>query len=193
MIYTIFLAASNQLDNSNYYSQLLPVHGKAVISWVIDYGLVPESKGIIVLDENNISTLNFLKNNYPTTQQVLISPKDIIKKYGSFTILHSLDAGLEEIDHDASLVQVILGDSLCRPWNLEYKDCIAVSANIESSERWCLAEIDNTFKLVDLFDKIPNISIDSKYALTGYYRFSNIELKSAVNSDISLRGIFAFN
>lgn len=174
MHYTIILAAKNLETSSSYSSQMMPIRGKPALSWVIEDFL--EDKVIVVLDKNNVQMQCYLNKRYPDVELVLVDPDEEMEKYNSFSIVNSLNRGLSAIKGKCSLIKVALGDTLCRYVPKKETDLILVSDDFISSERWCLVETDTKNFAREFFDKIPNLEIENKLALVGYYQFSDFAL-----------------
>ncbi len=172
---TLILAAKNNISDAGYNSQMLPIRGKPSLAWIVE-DFYEKNNVTVVLDKNNDITQKYLKKRYPLIQQVLIDENEEIKNYNSCSILNSLLKGLTHILHNAPLVKLVLGDTLCRDCEEYNGDAIFVSSDFSSSERWCLVEKDNNEFANAFFDKIKNLDTTNKFAIVGNYQFCDIDL-----------------
>ena len=183
---TIIVAARNQLPDTDYNSQMLPIRGKPALTWVIeDYVL--DNRVIVVLNKKNILLRNYLRKRYPTVELIELDFDEQLQQYKSYSVLTSLNAGLMVVKEKIG-VRVVLGDTLCRYISDLSNDVILVSNDFVSSERWCLIEEDTSNQLKTFYDKQPNLDITGKKAVVGYYQFSDISLLKKIVIDVISSG-----
>jgi hypothetical protein len=169
--HTIILAAGEPLVE--------PVRGKFPLGWVIESFLLDNQKDrsiFVVLDSKNLKIVNYVKDVYPNVTPILVDvDKQIAKYQAPYSILHSLFCGLEAAPESASGLEIALGDTLSR-YDLpsEVEDCALVSHDYLSSERWCLVECDRRGNLKKIYDKIPFLDKNGKFAFIGYYYLSDV-------------------
>lgn len=171
---TIILAAGKidytQLPFGMHQSNAtVPVNGKPVISWILDDLIRKKHINItVVIRRENHRLQQLLMNHY--------SPKvklNIVELDNPASINHSLHAGLQSIDLSCKEVEVILGDTLIYDAYENTADCLFVE-QVNNSENWCIAHINEQHQLIGLSDKkeLPGTQL----ALCGYYGFSDANL-----------------
>lgn len=174
---TIILAARNQLPDSDFNSQMLPIRGKPALAWVIeDYAA--DNRVIVVLNKKNKATRGYLNKRYPSVELVESDFTSQLQQYKSYSVLTSLNAGLEAIKEGTN-VRVVLGDTICRHIPDLNEDLILLSKDFVSSERWCLIEEDENRKIKAFYDKLPDLNLAGKKAVVGYYQFTDLALLKA--------------
>lgn len=178
---TLILAAGNHFPNTTYNSQMLPIRGKPSLAWAIEESY-QENSVFVVLNYENIQTQKYLIQRYPNVKQVLVDIDEANKRYGSYSILTSLAAGLEKISIKTPLLKLVLGDTLCHGYEQYNKDAVVVSNDFLSSERWCLVDKDEKGNAHHFYDKKENLDIEDKYVLTGLYQFTNVSLLTKLTS-----------
>ena len=169
-----------------FYSSLalLPMRGKPVIWWQLNnlkkYGI---DKFIIAVCSNNLKLIDYIKNilceNFDIELVLVNSRKNI---------LSSLKYSLQKADMNLP-TRVILGDTLIPESINDDTDVLFVSKDITTSDNWCLAEVDSNNYAADFYDKQKNIDLKNKFALVGYYAFSDTKflLNCCIKSRLMLK------
>jgi hypothetical protein len=167
---TIILAAGEQ--------RISPIRGKLPIDWVIENvaGGTGQHAVFVVLNKDNHALHTSLESRYPEITLVPVDEAEQVAGYSyPYSILHSLSCGLEALPENADVVEIVLGDTVCECGKAEgVEDCVLVSGDFLSSERWCLVECDSESNLQTIYDKVPGLNLDSKAALVGVYRFGDL-------------------
>ena len=179
---TLILAAGNHSVNSTYNSQMLPIRGKPALAWVVEE-FYQKDDNFVVLNKSNEQTQKYLIQRYPEVHQILADNEEEVKKYGTHSILTSLESGLEKLPKDTEKLRLVLGDTLCRGYDTHEEDLVLVSDDFLSSERWCLVDRDKAGNVCHFYDKQANVDIADKYALTGLYQFTNVSFLKKLNSE----------
>lgn len=174
MIDTIILAAKFNNDSSLYDALMVPIHGKPAIDYVIS-NLQDYRRAVVVVNKHNHNIQCYLKKNYPFLKQSIIDSNDEENKYGINSILNSLNNGLFHIEDSESLVRVVLGDTVCKITGLPENDLVLTSKDFDTSERWCLIDLDKENKVNNFYDK-KNVDTVGKHVLVGFYQFTNIKI-----------------
>lgn len=156
----------NQNMPSGFYSSLAmyPLRGKPVIFRQLEnlknsYGL---NKFIIAVCNDNFKLIEYVKN--------VLSEKYAIKLVlvnSKKNILSSLKYALQNANLDLP-TRVILGDTMLTKSIDNEQDILFTSDNITISHNWCLVDEHCNF-----YDKLPDINLEDKEALVGYYAFSD--------------------
>ena len=186
---TLILAADNIGSDDNYNKQLVPIHGKPAIAWVID-SFKKNSDIFIVANKKNTQLLNYLENSYSDCNAIVVDPSDQIANFGSFSIVNSLLIGLDKVDDRSNLV-VNFGDTLVKDIPDVENDTIIFSSDILSSERWTLGKLLKNRLSETIFDKKTNISLKDKEAFVGYFKFCYVcDLKKIASKAFQSKGTF---
>lgn len=169
----IILAARNQVSVSNYNSQMIPIHGKPAISWIID--LYYDIKDVlIVINAKNKLLYDYIRMNYPNATCVLVNQDKMYEKYGQNSILTSLSEGILGLRKETSVIDIVLGDTYYAESNYDKNDYILTANDSVTSEKWCLIEKDEDGVVKKIYDKEKNVDIRNKEIVTGFYHFSNL-------------------
>jgi len=154
---------------SNTTNSMIPINGKPVIGWILDDLIEKQIMEVTVVLRTEDSHLQeFLQRVYLQRLKIQIAAiKD------SPTILHSIRAGLNNHKNTKS-IRIILGDTLIKDAFQDEDDFVYVH-EVEDSERWCVAEIDNNRTVIRYRDKQEHLP-KPHHALCGYYHLVNGQL-----------------
>nr|WP_298678528.1 hypothetical protein [uncultured Treponema sp.] len=176
----IILAAKNQLSLTNYSSQMAPIHGKPAIGWVIDSYISQDI--ILIINKNNKKLETYIQCNYPKIRMITLDFRMVQTEYKQYSILTSLQYGLNNLKDNIQSVSIVLGDTYCKYIQTEPSDSVLVSPAVASSEKWCLVSTNSKNEIEEVFDKEFHIPINSKKALIGVYNFSDVFFLKKVTS-----------
>ena len=186
-ITVIILAARNQIAFSNYNSQMIPIHGKPAIAWVIDRYI--EKEIILVMNKNNIKLKTYIEYNYPTIKTVYLDMEREYKKYKQYSIVTSLQEGLHAVSNHKSSISIVLGDTYCKADYTKDANSIIVSHDIMASDKWCLVDKNEKDEIISVFDKVANIHIGIKSAAVGIYNFSDQAFLKKITAKVLNEGL----
>ena len=137
----IILAAKNQLSLTNYSSQMAPIHGKPAIGWVIDSYISQDI--ILIINKNNKKLETYIQCNYPKIRMITLDFRMVQTEYKQYSILTSLQYGLNNLKDNIQSVSIVLGDTYCKYIQTEPSDSVLVSPAVASSEKWCLVSTNS--------------------------------------------------
>lgn len=156
----------NENMPAGFYSSLAmyPLRGKPVIFRQLEnlknsYGF---NSFIVAVCKDNYKLIEYVKNVLSEKYDIKLVPVNSKKN-----ILSSLKYALQKADLDLP-TRVILGDTMLTKSINNEQDILFTSDNITISQNWCLIDKNRNF-----YDKQPNINLDDKEALVGYYAFSD--------------------
>jgi len=174
----------NYLDlpvTTNLSMAMIPVNGKPVIGWILDDLLTKQlHTATVVLRADDKGLIRFLNSAYADRLQLKLQCLE-----SSDSINTSLKAGLDAVP-DASLVRIILGDTLIKD-TFESDKSFAYTSMVESSSRWCVIRTDSSQDIVEYIDK-QDVEIETPLVLTGYYHLTDAEwLSQCVNAALQAK------
>lgn len=167
-----------------FYSSLalLPLRGKPVIWWQLDNLKKHNINNfIIVVCKENKKLIDYINNILKESFNIKLV---LINR--NKNILSSLKYGLLKSDLNKP-TRVILGDTYIPESISSEEDVLFTSKEFSTSENWCLVE--NSGNNLRFFDKVPNIELENKEVLVGYYSVSDTKclLNCCINSRLLLK------
>ena len=166
---------------TNTTNSMIPINGKPVIGWILDDLIEKQIMEVtIVLRSEDSHLQEFLRRVYLQRLKIQISAVQ-----DSPTILHSISAGLNNHKNTKS-IRIILGDTLIKDAFHDEGDFVYVH-EVEDSERWCVAEIDNNRTVIKYRDKQEHLP-KPHHALCGYYHLVDGQLVAACLDQVIKEG-----
>lgn len=166
-------------------ASLIPIRGKPAIGWIIDSVKKNGAKNIkIALREDNTQLSRILTCVYPDVEQVFLN--------NSVDITISLYKLLVSSNDDAP-TQIVLGDTFIDEAFPKEPDVFLSSPIVKTSTQWCLVSKDKNGYIENIYDKEPDIPLNGKEVLVGYYKFSDTKLLKQIVKDVIDSNVLDFS
>lgn len=166
-------------------ASLIPIRGKPAIGWIIDSVKKNGAKNIkIALREDNTQLSRILTCVYPDVEQVFLN--------NSVDITISLYKLLVSSNDDAP-TQIVLGDTFIDEAFPKEPDVFLSSPTVKTSTQWCLVSKDKNGYIENIYNKEPDIPLNGKEVLVGYYKFSDTKLLKQIVKDVIDSNVLDFS
>ncbi len=151
-------------------SAMQPINGRPTIHWLLAYLRdIGVRRVILGIRQSEARLPRFVRQSFGAAMAVEIVPisEDLGPGFTLLTCLHRLPTGVGCL--------VVLGDTLFQ-FSEESRQAFAqnfvLTATVQDSSRWCLAEVDGAKQVARLADK-PEQNPDTWPALIGVYHLAN--------------------
>jgi dTDP-glucose pyrophosphorylase len=145
-------------------SAMIPLNGRPAIHWLLTYLHETGVRQVVLgLRDSEVRLPKFVRQTLGQIQEILYEPIGEDRGPG-FTLLKCM----QRIPQDSPCL-IVLGDTLFRfPARIAFDESFVLTAPVQDSSRWCLAQVDPANQVTQLADK-PEKNPDSWPALIGVY------------------------